>query len=360
MLDVELLRRQGDFRLDVRFAATAPGVVAMFGPSGSGKSSVVLGLAGLVRPDQGRIALGDDVLFDSARGIDVPAERRRVGLVFQDARLFPHLAVAANLRYGLRRAPAAERRIGFDQVVGLLGLESLLGRRTQTLSGGERQRVALGRALLAQPRFLLMDEPLANLDAARKAEVLPYLERLHAEFDLPIVYVSHDWAEVAALADTLVLLEQGSVVAAGPLADLASRVDLPQLAGRADAGAVIEATVAAHEDARGLTMLDFPGGRLIAPRLERPLGAVLRLRVRAREVVLATEAPRGISVHNVLAGTVAAISAADGPHAMVAVAIGPTRLLARVTRDAVRRLDLVIGGPVFALVKSVALDRFDT
>jgi len=360
MLEVAVSRKRGDFLLDASFAAPTPGVIALFGASGAGKTTLVHCLAGLARPDAGRIALNGSVLFDATRGIDVPAERRRVGLVFQDARLFPHLSVEGNLRYGLKRAPQAERRIGFDQVVALLGIAHLLARRPHALSGGERQRVALGRALLAQPRFLLMDEPLASLDAQRKAEVLPYLERLHSEFDLPIVYVSHDWGEVAALADTLVLLEQGRAVAAGPLAELSARVDLPQLSGRGDAGAVIDARVAGHEPQRGLTRLAFPGGELLAPQLDRPVGERLRLRVRAREVVLATEPPRGISVHNVLAGEVTAISDADGPHALVAARVGPTSFLARVTRDAVHRLGLKSGSAVHVLVKSVALDRFDT
>jgi molybdate transport system ATP-binding protein len=360
MLEVDIKRRVGGFALDVAFAAPTPGVVALFGVSGAGKSSVVHALAGLARPDAGRIALDGEVLFDAAAGIDVPAERRRAGVVFQDARLFPHLSVAGNLRYGWKRAAAAGRRIGFDAVVALLGIAPLLDRRPHTLSGGERQRVALGRALLAQPRLLLMDEPLASLDLQRKVEVLPYLERLRGEFGLPIVYVSHDWGEVSTLADSLVLLEQGRAVASGPLGALASRVDLPQLAGRADAGAVIDATVAGHEHARGLSLLDFPGGRLVAPQLAAPVGSALRLRVRAREVVLATEAPRGISVHNVLAGRVAGISDADGPHALVAVAVGPTRFLARITRDAVDRLGLRTDAPVHVLVKTVALDRFDT
>ena len=356
-LTVALSRRLGAFTLDVAFAAPSPGVVALFGPSGSGKSSVVAAVAGLARPDRGRIEVDGSVLLDTKRGVVLAPERRRVGVVFQDARLFPHMSVETNLRYGLNRAPRAERRIAFDPVVEMLGIGHLLARRPHTLSGGERQRVAVGRALLAQPRLLLMDEPLASLDAARKAEVLPFLERLRDTIRLPIVYVSHDWGEVSRLADTLVLLDQGRVTAAGAIADLAADPCLP-LAAREGAGAVLDATVALHLPERGLTRIDFPGGALLAPIVEAAPGTRLRLRVPAREVSLATEAPQGISVHNILAGTVAAITPGPAPAlAVVAVRVEAATLLAQVTADAVQRLGLAEGVRVFALVKSVAVLR---
>lgn len=356
-LSVRLVRRVGDFRLDVAFEAPTPGVTALFGPSGAGKSSVVSGIAGLSRPDDGRVAIGDWVLVDTPRRFSLAPERRRVGVVFQDARLFPHLSVERNLRYGLNRAPRGERRIGFDPVVAMLGIGHLLARRPHTLSGGERQRVAVGRALLAQPRLLLMDEPLASLDAARKAEVLPFLERLRDALLLPILYVSHDWSEVSRLADTLVLIEAGRVVASGPIATLAADPRLP-LAAREDAGAVFDATVTSHETERGLTRIDFPGGSLVAPIVDTPPDTRIRLRIPAREVSLATEAPRGISVHNILAGTVAAISPGPAPALrMVAVRVETATLLAQVTADAVVRLGLAEGVRVFALVKSVAVLR---
>lgn len=356
MLAVAIRKRLGDFALDAAFEAPLSGVIALFGPSGAGKTSIVAAIAGLLRPDEGHIRVGGATFFD-ASGVDLPAERRRVGYVFQDARLFPHMSVAGNLRYGLKRAPRGERRIAFEEVVGLLGIGHLLHRRPGGLSGGERQRVALGRALLAQPRLLLMDEPLASLDAGLKEEVLPYVERLRDELAIPIVYVSHAVEEVERLASTLVLVEGGRVVACDKLSALTGRADVPLLAGRADAAAVIEATVAGHDAERALTYLDFAGGRLTASLIAAPPGRTMRLRIQARDVVLAGEEPRNLSVHNVLAGTVHAIREEPGARALVQVGVGPTRLLARVTRDAVARLGLREGGAVFVLVKSVSVER---
>jgi molybdate transport system ATP-binding protein len=356
-LSVSLSHRMGDFALDLAFAAPSPGVVALFGPSGAGKSTVVRAVAGLLRPARGRVAVGETVLLDTEARIDIPPERRRVGLVFQDARLFPHMSVEANLRYGLTRAPADERVIGFAPVVEMLGIGHLLARRPHTLSGGERQRVAVGRALLAQPRLLLMDEPLASLDAARKAEVLPFLERLRDEIRLPILYVSHDWAEVARLADTLVLLEAGRARAVGPISALASDPALP-LAAREDAGAVLDALVEAHLEERGLTRLAAAGLTLLSPRLDHAPGARLRLRIPAREVSLATTAPEGVSLHNIIPGTVASIAPGATRHlAIVTLRAGGVTLLSQVTADAVARLSLAPGARVFALVKSVAVLR---
>lgn len=356
-LSVSLSHRQGDFALELAFAADTPGVVALFGPSGAGKSTVVRAVAGLVRPASGRIAVDGTVFHDSATGVFLPPERRRVGLVFQDARLFPHMSVETNLRYGLRRAPEQERRIGFEPVVEMLGIRHLLARRPHTLSGGERQRVAVGRALLAQPRLLLMDEPLASLDAARKAEVLPFLERLRDEIRLPILYVSHDWGEVARLADTLVLLEGGRARAAGPISALASDPALP-LAAREDAGAVLDAVVEAHLAARKLTRLAAGGLTLLSPLLDRPEGTRLRVRIPAREVSLATTAPEGVSLHNIIPGVVMAIAPGASPAlALVTLQAGGVTLLAQVTEDAVARLSLAPGAAVFALVKSVSVLR---
>jgi molybdate transport system ATP-binding protein len=357
VLDVAIQARLGSFELDVAFAAPMPGVTALFGRSGAGKSSIVQAIAGLVRPRTGHIRIGGAVLFDSRAGIDLAPERRRVGYVFQDARLFPHMTVERNLTYGFRRAPAAERGIGLTPVVELLGISPLLARRPQHLSGGERQRVALGRALLAQPRLLLMDEPLAALDAERKAELLPYLERLHAELALPIVYVTHAIDEVARLADTLVVVEAGRVAACGPLSAVLARGDLPLLGDREDALNVIDAVVVAQEPARGLTRLGFAGGDFRVSRVDRPGGAKLRLRIAARDVILATERPASISIRNVLAGRVAVLAEGRGGAALVTVAIGATSLHARITADAAHDLRLEAGHPVFVLVKSVAIDR---
>ena len=355
MLSVAIAHRfaEGGFALDVAFEAPATGVTALFGPSGCGKSTILSAVAGLMRPQAGRIRRAGEALFDAAAGVFVPPERRRCGVVFQDARLFPHLSVGANLRYGLSRAPAGAAGPDFDEVVALLGLEALLGRRPGRLSGGERQRVALGRALLARPLLLLMDEPLAALDLARKTEVLPFLARLRARAGVPILYVTHALDEVDALADTLVLLEAGRVVAAGPVEALAARTDLP-LAARRDAGVLIGCVVAGHDPARGLTRLDFDGGSfLVTLRPETAAGSAGRVRVRARDVSVAIAPPDGLSVQNVLPATLAGIQAGPSPHEVfVRLAVGPTILLARVTRDSVARLALRPGQPVWAVVKA--------
>ena len=344
------------FMLDVGFDAPQTGVTALFGPSGCGKTSVLATVAGLLRPQQGRVAIGGTVVLDTARGIALPPERRRCAVVFQDARLFPNLSVETNLRYGLRRAPRDAPGPDFDEVVALLGIAPLLGRRPAGLSGGERQRVALGRALLARPRLLLMDEPLASLDAARRAEVLPFLARLRDAARLPILYVTHALEEVDALADHLVLMDHGRVVADGPVAALAARTDLP-LAARRDAGVLLDCTVgAATQD--GLARLDFAGGALVTTLHPGPPGTRLRVRMRARDIAVAIEEPRGISTQNILRGTLAGIEpAGEGQEVFLRLAIGPSVLLARITRDSVRRLGLRPGMELWALVKAVTFDH---
>jgi molybdate transport system ATP-binding protein len=355
MLDVAFRKRLGSFVLDAAFAAPAGGVTALFGSSGSGKSTVVNAIAGLTRPDSGHIRVGERTLFDASAGVDQPPRRRRIGYVFQEARLFPHMRVRDNLLYGYRRAPKADRRIELDAVVELLGIESLLARRPLALSGGERQRVALGRALLAQPRLLLMDEPMAALDAGRKAEILPYIECLRDELRLPIVYVSHSVEEVARLADTVVVLEQGRVAAAGDVASVMARLDLFPPDSPYEAGAVVPVEVAAHDAVFALTTLAFAGGELVVPRVERALGARLRVRIRARDVMLALAKPVDLSAINVLPALVGDFRE-DGCHADVQIAIGPTRLVARITRRSAVRLALAPNKPVFAVIKSVAID----
>ncbi|MEK6630713.1 MAG: molybdenum ABC transporter ATP-binding protein, partial [Acidobacteriota bacterium] len=238
MIEVDVRAQLGAFSLDAAFHAPSRGVVALFGRSGAGKTTLINLLAGMLRPASGRISVDGTVFFDTAAKINVPVERRRIGFVFQDSRLFPHLTVESNLRYGLSRAPASDRRIAFQTVVDVLGIAHLLRRRPFSLSGGERQRVALGRALLAQPRLLLMDEPLASLDAPRKAEILPYIERLRDEFALPMVYVSHSLDEVIRLADHLLVISDGRIMASGALTDIVSRLDLQPMLGRFEAGAV--------------------------------------------------------------------------------------------------------------------------
>lgn len=353
MIDVAIRHRFPGFALDVAFSAPA-GVTVLFGPSGAGKSSIVAAIAGLLRPDAGRVVVAGEVLSDSATNQSVPVERRRIGLVFQDARLFPHFDVRGNLRYGLRRAPAGP--IGLEMIVELLGLGALLGRRPHTLSGGERQRVAIGRALLSQPRLLLLDEPLASLDAARKAEILPYLLRLKTALRLPMIYVTHALEEVFTLADTLVLLADGRVQACGPIADISSRGDL-DLGARDDAASILNAVVAAHHPDRRLSLLQAGEMPLWVPLLAAAIGSIVRVRIPAREIILATTAPTAISLHNIIPGIVRAIHDDAGRHAaLVEISAGNAMLLARVTPDAVARLGLRQGVDVLALVKSMAVE----
>lgn len=353
-LAFSLRHRFPSIQMDMAFEVPSPGVTALFGPSGAGKSTIIAAAAGLLRPDECRIMLGARVLGDTAAGVWLPPEKRRIGLVFQDARLFPHMSVTNNLRYGMRRSPVGP--IQFDEVVGLLGIETLLKRRPHTLSGGERQRVAIGRALLAQPDLLLMDEPLASLDAPRKAEILPYLTRLKTTLNLPILYVTHALDEVNQLADSVVLIEQGQVIAAGALTDLSSRADLP-FAQRDDAGAVLNCQVAGHDTGRELTRLDGAGRDFLVPLLDAPITTPVRVRIPAREVTLAGKAPESISMHNIIDGVVRRITREGARRsAMVEVALPGGALLSRVTPDAVSRLALTPGSPVLALIKSTAIE----
>jgi molybdate transport system ATP-binding protein len=358
LIEIDVEKRLGAFLLEARFAAPATGITALFGRSGAGKTTLVNLLAGLARPDRGRIAVGGEVLFSADQGIDVPPERRRLGYIFQEGRLFPHYSVRGNLSYGRKARGGA---IGFDAVVALLGLGALLERRPGDLSGGEKQRVAIGRALLAQPRLLLMDEPLASLDAPRKAEILPFIERLRDELHLPVIYVSHAMEEIVRLADTLVLMSEGRVAAVGTVEELTSRLDLRPLTGRYEAGAVIRATVAGHDATYGLSELAFPGGRLRVSHVAMPLGTPVRARIRARDVALATTRPTGISFRNIFAARVMEIAPERAPIVDVRLDIGtpaqPVALWARVTARAAHELGLAPGREVFALVKTVALDR---
>ncbi len=357
MIEIDLrLARPGGFALSAAFTAPAAGVTALFGRSGAGKTTVIQAVAGVVRPDAGRIVVGGETFFDSARDIDLPIEQRRVGYVFQDARLFPHMSVARNLRYGERRAHTLSRPVRFEAVVDLLGIGPLLTRRPHTLSGGERQRVAIGRALLAQPRLLLMDEPLAALDAARKAEILPYLERLRDEVRLPILYVSHSIDEVMRLADLMVVLADGQQLACGPLVDVMASPDLMPVIGRFDAGALLACAVAHHDAEYGLTDLVFDGGVLRVPHVARPLGASVRARVRARDVAIALTRPDAVSVSNLLPARIAAVRKQDGPYADVDLLVGASRLVAMVTRESAERLNLGPGLDVWAMIKTVAVD----
>lgn len=355
MISVDIAKRLDTFALDVAFEAGG-GVTALFGRSGAGKSTIVKAIAGLVRPERGRIQVGDVVLFDAARGINVPAQRRRAGVVFQDGRLFPHLNVKENLLYGFARAKGA-KAIDAESVIRMLGIEALLERKPLTLSGGERQRVAVGRALLAQPRVLLMDEPLASLDAARKGEVLPYLEELNARFQIPIIYVTHDADEVLRLASDVVLLAGGAVAASGALAAVTSRLDLPREAEALGLGAILDGRVESHDASRGLSVVATPAGQFLLPLLARAVGTRTAIRVAARDVSLALARPDAISVQNMFDAVVEEVRAAAPHVARLALKVGEGQLVAELTADAVARLKLVPGAEVVALVKSVALAR---
>jgi len=355
-IEVDIEKDLGAFRLRTAFSGEAA-VIALFGRSGCGKSTVLNLVAGLLRPDKGRIAIGDRVLFDSALGIDVAPEKRRVGYVFQDGLLLPHLSVRQNLVYGRFFTPPAERWADFDRIVALLDLAPLLERRPHRLSGGEKQRVAIGRALLASPRLLLMDEPLASLDAGRRGEILYYIERLRDEVGAPILYVSHEIEEVVRLAGHMVLLSEGAVAAAGPVTELMGRMDLKRVIGRYEGGAVIEVRVAEQDLDMGLARLEFAGGELFAPDVDALAGERLRVRIRARDVSLALSRPVDASFLNVLSGRVTAVGAGEGASVDVQLDIGGTPLLARITRKSVSALGLVPGKPVFALIKAVAVDR---
>jgi molybdate transport system ATP-binding protein len=350
-LEVSLRHRTGAFELDAAFA-THGKVTALFGPSGAGKSTIVAAIAGLLRPKRGRIALDGRVLTDLP-GLFVPAERRRIGVVFQDARLFPRMSVRDNLLFGWRRAPVKADEVTIAHVIALLGLEPLLDRRPGKLSGGEKSRVGLGRALLASPELLLLDEPLASLDAARRAEILPYLEKLARDEKLPMLYVSHQVEEVARLADEVVVLEAGRVKAQGSAFDLLTDIDA--ITGIPPLGAVFEAAVHEHHG-DGLTVLAFDGGVLYVRRLARPVGARVRVRLRAEDIMLALKSPEAISANNVLACTVKAIRA-GGDEADVQLMCGATRLVARITAASRARLKLEPGLAVYAIVKSVTVER---
>ena len=354
MLELSLRRRQGSFRLDIELTA-GPGVTALFGASGSGKTSVVNMVAGLARPDSGRIRVDGRVLYDSEAGIDLAPEKRRLGYVFQEHRLFPHLSVRSNLLFGWNRVPAAERSVDFDAVVEVLGVGHLLDRHPAGLSGGEKQRVAIGRALLASPRILLMDEPLASLDSARKAEVLPFIADLARRFTIPILYVSHAMDEVLRLADTLVLMEEGRAAADGPTEDILSRADLRHLTGHGEAGAVIRATVSHHIAEHGITALTFPGGSLLVGLIDLPPGASVRLRIHARDVALALDIPRRVSVRNVLEGRVVSVMPAADHMIDVMLDCGGATIWSRITALAQSTLELAPGMTAYALLKAVTV-----
>jgi len=353
---VDVHERLGAFSLDAAFE-TEGRLTALFGHSGSGKTTLVNLIAGLRRPGAGRIAVDGRTLVDTAARVFVPAHRRRIGYVFQDARLFPHLTVRQNLAYGRAFAPRAERWADVPRLVEMLGIGPLLDRRPGRLSGGEKSRVAFGRALAASPRLLLMDEPLAALDDARKAEILPYVERLRDEIGIPIVYVSHAIAEVARLATDIVVLAGGRCVASGRAADVLAGLDLALPESRDETAALVEVALEGQDPVFGLSLLRSAGGLWRVPRLDAGPGARLRVRVRARDVMLALDRPSRISALNVLPATVRRVTEADGaPDALVELDAGGDRLVSRVTRQTVAALALAPGTGLWAIVKAVSIE----
>jgi molybdate transport system ATP-binding protein len=345
---------RGGFVLDLDVVLPGRGVTALFGPSGAGKTTCLRAIAGLERVPGGLLEVAGEVWQDEERKIFLPAHRRALGYVFQETSLFPHLSVRQNLEYGRRRRVSA-RPVDSDHLIELLAIGPLLARRPDTLSGGERQRVAIARALLAAPRLLLLDEPLASLDLARKAEILPYLERLHRELDIPAIYVSHSVDEVVRLADHLVLLADGRVAASGPLTETLARLDLPESFAD-DAGTVVEGAVGASDPAYGLVRLDFPGGSVQVVHAAEPAGRRLRFQIKARDVSLALEKPGETSILNLVAARVVALGETDCPaHVLVQLDAGGTPILARITRLSRDRLKLEPGMHVCAQIKAVAV-----
>ncbi|WP_068408642.1 molybdenum ABC transporter ATP-binding protein [Labrenzia sp. OB1] len=355
MIDINISGRVGRMDIVAQFEGRG-GVTSLFGQSGAGKTTVTNMIAGLATPSSGRISVNGTVLLDGDKGIDLPVQARRIGHVFQDARLFPHLSVRANLTY----ARWAGRRSGtrdFDEVIDLLGLKDLLDRKPETLSGGERQRVAIGRALLSGPRLLIMDEPLANLDHARRNDILPYLDRLCVEAGIPILYVSHSIEEVTRLSNTLVLLSEGRTQAYGPVAEMLAREDLVHVTGRREASALLSGTVSRIDATWDLAHVDIGGPELQIPGLAAAAGDAVRLRILARDVALAAVPPEGLSIRNALTVTIESISGETGPYAEILCSLACQTIRARITRASVSDLGLKPGMTVTALIKSVSIDR---
>lgn len=353
-LEMSFRRVLADFSLDVALALPGRGVTAIFGPSGCGKTSLLRSIAGLERASRGHLVVNGEVWQDDEKSIFRPVHERALGYVFQEASLFAHLSVQRNLDFGLHRVPLSQRRVSLEQAVELLGIEGLLQRQPGTLSGGERQRVAIARALATSPRLLLMDEPLASLDMHRKAEILPYLERLQAQLDIPVLYVSHAPDEVARLADHLVLLNAGRVTAVGPTRELMTRLDLP-LAHGDSAAALIDATVMQLEPGYHLSHADFSGGRISLLNQSVKFGQRLRVRIQARDVSLTLHRQAGTSVLNIFPVSVVSLSDDSPGQVMVSLDAGGSTLLARITQKSAEALQLQPGRQVYAQVKGIAV-----
>jgi molybdate transport system ATP-binding protein len=356
-LSVTVKHRLGAFALDASFTSEG-GVTALFGKSGSGKTSMIRIIAGLTKPDQGTVTLDGEVLADTENRRFTPGYKRRFGYVFQEARLFPHLSVQQNLDYGRWFAAQAASKNDASRIIDMLGIGALLARRPEKLSGGEKQRVAIGRALLSAPRLLLMDEPLAALDEARKAEIIPYLERLRDETKIPIVYVSHSVNEVARLADKVVVMAEGKIEASGLASEVLSRPAFSNHLDRREMGSILSGTIESFESRYGLVTVRLSSTVLQVPAKSADIGKPARVLIPARDVMLATVRPEGLSALNILDGQISGISSPD--HGMVTVQVdcGGDIILSRITDISRERLALKHGMPIFAIIKSAALDPY--
>lgn len=356
-IDIQIQHALADFDLEVDFSVVGDAVTALFGPSGAGKSTIINIIAGLQKPDHGKITINDVVVEDSDRKVSVAPRKRNIGYVFQQPRLFPHLTVEKNLLFGWRRAGKRASEKDIAKLISLLGIESLVKRKTGALSGGEKQRVSLGRALLSNPQLLLLDEPLAALDHKRRDEILPFIERIRHEQHIPILYVSHSIDEVTRIADHIHILNQGKLAASGSIAEVFSRIDLYPITGRFEAGAIIDGKIVNHLEAHCLTHIAFGNQQLTVPRIAADIGETIRLRVRSRDIIVTLVEPREISANNVLTGKILDIRTDPGPYADLQLDCGGTRLIARITRHSADRLKLTVGTNVFAVIKSVTIDR---
>ena len=356
MLSVNISQSFGSFRLETQFEVEEGSITAIFGKSGAGKTSTINAIAGLTRPDVGVIQIGNTTLFDQNLKINLPIYKRQIGYVFQDDRLFPHMTVRNNLNYGTPKTRDVTNSLNLTDITGLLELAPLLERRPRTLSGGEKQRVAIGRALLSNPKLLLMDEPLASIDVQHRFEILPFIQRVREKTGITIIYVTHALEEVIFIADQIILLSEGQVTAQGTVEEIMSRLDLHPMTSRVDAGAVISATYSGYDREFDLGELSFDGGILRIAGLNAEIGILLRAHIRARDVSLMLDKPKDTSVLNVFKGELIEIRHEDGPQLDLLINIG-TPLIARITRKSLNDLNLDIGSKVYAMIKAVAIDR---
>ena len=356
MLSVNITQAFGSFRLETQFEVEEGSITAIFGKSGAGKTSTINAIAGLTRPDVGVIQIGNTTLFDQNLRINLPIYKRQIGYVFQDDRLFPHMTVRNNLIYGTPKNRDVANSLNLTDITGLLELAPLLERRPRTLSGGEKQRVAIGRALLSNPKLLLMDEPLASIDVKHRFEILPFIQRVREKTGITIIYVTHALEEVIFIADQIILLSEGQVTAQGTVEEIMSRLDLHPMTSRFDAGAVISAIYSGYDREFDLGELSFDGGTLRIAGLNAEIGIHLRAHIRARDVSLMLDKPKDTSVLNVFKGELIEIRHEDGPQLDLLINIG-TPLIARITRKSLNDLNLDIGSKVYVMIKAVAIDR---